>query len=396
MRIVQINAVAEYSSTGRTTSELHEALLDRNIESWIAAPNIHDRDYEIHIGSKLENKFHSIFSRLLGRQGYASYFSTLRLIKRLKKINPDIVHLRNLHANYINLPLLFKYLKENNVPTVLTLHDCWPFTGHCCYFIDSGCSRWQKQCGNCPDIHNWNSSWFFDCTRRNLLNKAKYFGALKNLAVIGVSDWVTSFVPNSILRDAVIVQRIYNWIDLSKFKPLHKKRIYIKDQPFILGVAQVWSYQKGLNDFIKLAELLPDYSFCLVGRVDEAIKDIPQNIRFWGATSNIEQLIELYNKANVFFNPSTRETFGKVTAEALACGTPVVGYDATATPELIGEGCGIIVPPGDIDGAKVAIKEIIEAPHMFGHSRSFAEAMFDKDKLVEEYIKLYKTLIDRR
>lgn len=395
MRIVQINAVAEYSSTGRTTTELHNALLKKGIESWIVAPNVAHGSNTIKIGSRLENSLHSLISRLFGKQGYASFFATKRLISKLVRINPDVVHLRNLHANYINLPLLFSYLKNKNVPTVITLHDCWPFTGHCCYFIDSKCDKWKNKCGNCPDIKSWNTSWFFDFSEQNLLNKAKFFGDLNNLAVIGVSDWVTNFVKDSILNNAKIIKRIYNWIDLSKFKPsdIEKEQ---NDTPVILGVSQIWNRQKGLNDFVQLASMLPDYKFLLVGNLVEQIEDRPSNLVFAGTTSSVDQLIEYYNKADVFFNPSTRETFGKVTAEAISCGTPVVAYDATATPELVGPNCGHIVPIGDLDAAKNAIVDILQNPQMAKHARDFAVQTFDKEKLVDEYIKVYQSLIDNR
>ena len=395
MKIIQINAVAEYSSTGRTTTELHNALIERGIESWIAAPNVTNGSFTIKIGSKLENNLHSLFSRLFGKQGYGSYFSTKRLITRLKKINPDIVHLRNLHANYINLPLLFHYLKEKQIPTVLTLHDCWPFTGHCCYFIDSKCEKWKHNCGKCPDIKSWNTSWFFDFSKHNLLNKSRYFSGLDNLAVIGVSDWVTSFVSDSILKNAKIVKRIYNWIDLSLFKPSVIQTAQ-NDRPIVLGVSQIWNRQKGINDFVKLASMLPDYKFLLVGNIVEQIEKKPSNLIFAGTASSVNQLIEYYTKADVFFNPSTRETFGKVTAEALSCGTPVVAYNATATPELIGTNCGYVVPPGDLDAAKKAIADIINNGQMAKHSREFAKKTFDKDKLIDEYIEVYQTLIDKR
>lgn len=395
MKIVQINAVAEYSSTGRTTTELHNALSKKGIESWIAAPNVANGSNTIKIGSKLENNLHSLISRLFGKQGYASYFATKRLISRLEKTNPDVVHLRNLHANYINLPLLFGYLKNNNVPTVITLHDCWPFTGHCCYFIDSNCEKWKNKCGNCPDIRSWNTSWLFDFSKQNLLNKARFFGGLDNLAVIGVSDWVTNFVSDSILKNAKIVKRIYNWIDLSKFKPSESELVH-NDSPIILGVSQIWNRQKGLNDFVKLALMLPDYKFLLVGNLVEQIEEKPSNLFFAGATSSVDQLIEYYNKATVFFNPSTRETFGKVTAEALSCGTPVVAYDATATPELVGPNCGYVIPPHDLDAAKNAIEDVIRNPQMPKHAREFAEMTFDKEKLVDEYIKVYQEIIDNR
>jgi len=398
MKIVQINAVAEYSSTGRTTSELHYELIKHGISSWIAAPNVEDSNSTIRIGSRLENKWHSLYSRLTGRQGYASRAATKRLIRRLKEINPDVIHLRNLHANYINLPLLSQYLLESKIPCVVTLHDCWPFTGHCCYFIDSKCERWKSGCGKCPDLKNWNKSWLFDRSRQNLLDKAVLWRNISRLAVIGVSDWVTGFVKDSILKESYIIRRIYNWIDLNVFsyqanaKSEILKRHNLPSSPIILGVSQIWNRQKGLYDFVKLANKMPEYNFLLIGKIIENI-ELPSNILPVGTTSNASELVKYYSAADVFFNPSTRETFGKVTAEALACSTPVVAYNATATPELVGKGCGQVITPSDIDAAKIAITSILEQPSFRVNCRSFAEATFDKPSLVNEYISVYKELV---
>ena len=212
MKILQINAVYEYSSTGRTTTEMHQYFLDNGIDSYVAACNINDGDKTIRLGGRLSNRIHSFMSHLTGRQGYFSYLSTQRLIRRIRKIKPDIVHLRVLHSNCIHLPLLLSYLAENDICTVLTLHDCWYFTGHCCYFTDSGCDHWKSGCGNCPDLKNWNSSWFFDSSSRNLYEKKKLWSNIRRLAVVGVSNWVTNFLEDSILSNAMIKKRIYNWM----------------------------------------------------------------------------------------------------------------------------------------------------------------------------------------
>lgn len=397
MKIVQINAVIEYSSTGRSTSELHQALKEAGHDSWVAAPNAPNSADSIKIGSKSDHLIHGLYSRFWGRQGFASHFATKKLIKKLDKIKPDVVHLRNLHSNYINLPIILTYLSRERIPTVITLHDCWPFTGHCCHFIDSKCDNWKHGCGNCPDLKNWNNSWFFDRTKQNLQDKAQLLGKIPQLAVIGVSDWVTGFVKDSILKDAAIVRRIYNWINLSIFSYQSNARSEIvsrhnlSDAPIILGVSQIWSRQKGILDFIELAKLMPEYNFILIGNVIEPT-NLPSNIKAVGTTSSTQELAKYYSAADVFFNPSTRETFGKVTAEAIACSTPVVAYNATATPELIGPGCGALIQPSDIDAAKTAIIEIVNGPSLRKNCREFAEKTFNKTKLIEDHITLYKEL----
>ena len=395
MRIVQINAVAASSSTGRTTSELHNALKKYGHQSWIAAPDALDTSESIKIGCSIDRKVHSLYSRFFGRQGYASRRSTRHLIQKLDEIKPDVVHLRNLHGNYINLPILLTYLGKNNIAVVITLHDCWFFTGHCCYFIDSNCDKWKNGCGRCPELHRWNKSWFFDRTHSNIENKKELFNRIKNLAVIGVSKWVTDFIGDSILKNARIIRPIYNWIDTAVFYPRDTKALRKKyatdNEKIILGVSHVWDQQKGLDDFISLAKLLPEYKFILVGSIDSDLQ-LPINIITPGRTENVNQLAEFYSLADVFFNPSRRETFGKVTAEALACGTPVVAYNATATPELVPSQCGELVEIGNIEDAANRIKSVLERKDINVNCRRFALETFEKDMLIKKMISLYSEI----
>ena len=398
MKVVQINAVYEYSSTGRTTTELHEYLLKNGVDSYVFCCNrsIPEKNV-IKIGNTWDYRVHSFLSHLLGFQGFFSYFSTRKMLKLLDKISPNVVHLRVLHSNCVNIPLLLKYLAQKNIATVLTLHDCWFFTGHCCYFIDSNCDKWQNKCGNCPDLKNWNNSWFFDNTKYILQKKKELFGDIKNLTIVGVSDWVTSFIPHSILKDAKCIKRIYNWVDVNKFRPLNttdlRKKLELEDKFVVLGVAQNWYSTKGLKDFISVAKINPEMRFVLVGNIvtDETL---PENIISVGVLSDVNELVSYYSMADVFFNPSIRETFGKVTIEALSSGTPVVVYNATASPELVSEGCGYVVDLGDIEGCARSLNEIKrrKKTSFSPFCRQHAENNFSKEGIIQQYINLYEQL----
>lgn len=397
MKVLQINAVYEYSSTGRTTMELHQYLLSQGIDSYVAANNVNDSKHFIKLSSVWSMHLHSIFSHLTGKQGYFSYFSTKRLLRKIDKIKPDIVHLRVLHSNCINLSLLLKYLAQYKIPTVLTLHDCWFFTGHCCYFTDAGCDKWKTGCGNCVDIKKWNSSWFFDRSRSNLIDKEKLFNAIPKVAVIGVSDWVTDFIKDSILKNSFIIRRIYNWVDLSKFFPhptnVRNKFDIIQDF-VVLGVAQNWTLSKGIEDIKITAMHRPNYKFLLVGNVDNQFLPLPHNIIMVGVSSSITELADYYACADAFINLSIRETFGKVTIEALASGTPVVAYNLSATPELVRKECGFICEYKDYDSIIQGLDLIHDKGKDFYSNACirFTASNFDKHKLMDDYIQLYKEL----
>lgn len=402
MKVLQINAVYDIASTGRSTAELHVYLKSHGHQSWVAATNVPNSEDFFHLGGNLENKVHSLLSHLTGRQGCFSSGSTKKLIDFIDDKKPDVVHLRVLHSNCINIKELLEFLGENNYPVVITLHDCWYFTGHCCYFTGAQCERWKCGCGNCPELHTWNRSWFFDRTRENLEMKRRLFSGIRNLGVVGVSDWVTDFVKDSILKDARVIKRIYNWIDLETFHPKKRKEVReelgLGESFTIICIAQNWSLLKGLDDVITLAKHMPECKILMVGNCPQEFLPLPENVISVGNTKNAAQLADYYSAADVFFNPSLQETFGKVTAESLACGTPVVGYGVTATVELVQPGCGYLIKPHDIDDAIDKINRIRKQgkESFVTTCREFAVATFCKEVLIEENLKVYEQLIASR
>lgn len=401
MKVVQINAVYEFSSTGRTSREMHEYLQSQGYDSYVFCANLNrPKDHIYRVGNDLEHKLHALGSRLFGLQGYFSHFSTKLLLSKLRVIKPDIVILRNFHANYINIPMVLRYLGENDIPTIIVLHDCFFFTGHCCYYTKDNCDKWKTECYHCPILDKYNSSLFFDNSRRIFNDKKKYFKSIKKLAVVGVSNWVTSEAKQSpILSGAYIIKRIYNWIDQSVFYPRNassfREKYGIKEDDYVvLGVAQGWGDVKGLPQFIKLAQEMSDIKVVLVGELTQS--DLPQNLIRIGRISSTEQLAMFYSMADVFVNFSIQETFGKVAAEALSCGTPVIVNQSTANPELCGEGCGKIVAHRDW---KEVMDKVIEI-RKEGKStytercRSFAVQNFNKEKGLMQYIDLFKELVN--
>lgn len=398
MKIVQINAVYEYSSTGRTTKEMHLSFLERGFQSFVFCTNHQDKEnFIFKIGGKVDYNLHALFSRIIGLQGYFSYIPTIKLLKQLGEIHPDVVILRNLHANYIHLPLLLKYLAKYDIPTVVVLHDCWLFTGHCCHYTEDGCYKWQIECNNCAILHKYNKSLFFDFSRKIFRDKQVLFGQIKRLAVIGVSNWVINEAKSSLLGQAKLLQRIYNWVDLEIFKPYHtdefRKTLGVNEQFVVLGVAQSWSEQKGLSLFISIAQEFKDIKVILIGAISVQ-QELPDNLISVGIVNDVRHLVQYYSMADVFINPSIQETFGKVSAEALACGTPVIANDATASPELVGD-CGYVVHnnnPHEIFAAIAAVREHGKE-YYTDKCVSRAQKMFNREVNLEDYIKVCTELM---
>lgn len=399
MVILQINSVCDpANSTGRTTFELSEAINASGNNSYIAyGEGNSDHPNTYFIGSFLDHKIHAFLSRLTGLQGYFSNFATNRLLKHIKSISPDVVHLRNLHSNFINIYKLIDYLAKNDIAVVVTLHDCFFYTGKCAHYTVSNCDGWKKECGNCPRIHMDNKSWYFDRTKKMLLDKKNGFNNIRRLAVVGVSNWITNEAKNSILSNATCLKTIYNWVDTDVFKPRQsglKKKLSIENKFVILGVASKWNNSKGLNDFIELAKYL-DQRFCimLVGELS-ADTILPTNIIHIGKTYSVSKLADYYSMADVFFNPSIEESFGKVTVEALACGTPVIVYNTTACPELVEDRCGGVAEIHNIDQVYRLIIEIFTRKKLY-YSSSCIESVqnrFTKKEGVKKYLNLYENI----
>lgn len=298
----------------------------------------------IKVGGFFSFWWHVILTTIFDTQGHhGSYFKTKKMVKILKMENPDIIHLHNIHGYYLNYPVLFKYLNSEYKGEIRwTFHDCWPFTGHCPYFILANCDKWKTGCYNCPNKSKYPTSLFFDNSKKEYLLKKKYFTSLNKMTIITPSNWLKRFVDQSFMQkyETVVVA---NEIDKRIFKPIKDDTIcdkynIPKDKKIILGVANVWTKEKGLYDFIRLSKDIPDdYVILLVG----VNKKQKQKLKKYKSivcilrTDNQNDLAKIYSISYIFINPSIEETFSMTTFEALSCGIPVIVYDKTAMIEFV-------------------------------------------------------------
>jgi len=396
MKVLQINAVNGIRSTGSIVTEISDFLNSNGHEGYIAYSDGIPYKNGYKIGTYFEKKIHAFCSRIFGKQSYYSRNGTKKLIKHIIQIKPNIVHLHNLHGNYINIKILLNFLAKNDIPTVLTLHDCWFFTGKCTHYTIDNCYKWKMKCGKCPRLKKDNISWFFDRTTKMLKDKENWFNSIPRLAVIGVSDWITNEASYSILSSSMIIKRIYNWIDLDVFKPVFVEKLEkLRDKYIILGVASHWSSAKGINKFIELAKVInDDMIILLIGNINTSY-NMPYNILNITETHNVNSLVEYYNMADVFVNFSLEESFGKVTIEALACGTPVIAINSTANSELVNFNCGHKCNSEDINEVLnniISVKKKGKKEYS-PNCVNFVKKNFDITEREREYLKLYEDLI---
>lgn len=398
MKILQINIFGNLS-TGRIMVDLAKTISDAGYEAIcaFARNEIEDDVDHIRIGSKFNVYADGIKTRLTDRAGFFSKRATVKLIDRIKKENPDIVHLHNLHGYYINIEVLFNFLQDYGKPVVWTLHDCWAYTGHCCYYSDAKCDKWVTGCNNCHQIKTYPAS-FVDQSARNYRDKKRLFTGISNLTLVTVSKWLESEVKKSFLNNTNITT-IYNGVDLDIFKPTKGEIIQkygLPNKRIVLGVASTWSERKGLLDFLKLAEKLSDdFIIVLLGISEKQKKNLPTGICALSRTNSLQELVELYSAADVYFNASVEETFGLPTVEALACGTPVIVYNKTAVPEVVSEECGYVVKAHDLDKVTDIIESGIYRQIDSEICRKQANK-YEKKLQYKSYIDLYEKILKER
>ena len=397
MKVVQINSSCEYGSTGRITVEISKKLDEKQIENYIFYSGNRRSDFKngIQINKKTSIRVHQVLSRVFGDQGWHSYFTTKKLVLKLKKISPDIIHLHNIHGYYLHMDVLFKYLAKSNAKVIFTLHDCWAFTGHCTHFTQAKCKKWLTLCHNCPQKTQYPYSLFFDRSKTLFKRKQKLYDAIENMTVTAVSLWLKKTAKQSKLLSKKEVCVIPNGIDIQKFlpkKPLDKiNGTDVTGKHIVLGVANYWSERKGLNDFKQLAKKLShEFIVVIVGIKKEQQIDMPKNIICLERTDSQEELAQIYSSALVFFNASIEETFGLTTVEAMACGTPVITYKSTACSDVVTKETGFALTSNDVDGVLQAIMKIkINGKEAYASACREHAKEYDSQRIYDEYINLY-------
>ncbi len=405
MIILSVNIVVNTGSTGRIIEDIGLKILNKKWESYIAYGRNSGKSQSetIRIGSNRDIIFHGIKTRLLDKHGFGSRHATLKFIEYIKKLKPNIIHLHNIHGYYINIEILFNYLKTANIPIIWTLHDCWSFTGHCTHFDSIGCTKWEQKCFSCPQKNSYPGSWVLDKSKENYDIKMSLFNSVSNLTIVPVSNWLASVVRRSFMSNYRI-KVINNGVSIDTFFPQAnidaiKNKYNIKSKYNLLGVATSWTENKGFNDFITLSLSLPkEYTIILVGLTTKQLKNIPKNIIGIPRTENIQELVQLYSAADIVLNLSFEESFGLTTVEGFACGTPSIVYNCTASPELITKETGLVVEKNNIIDLKNAIFEIISKgkDHYSSACRERAINYYNKDDRYEEYIQLYNKILNQQ
>ncbi|MBR4838092.1 MAG: glycosyltransferase [Bacteroidales bacterium] len=396
-KIVQINTALNCGSHGRIVEQISHVGAGRGFDTTI----VHGARYvnksqfaDIQTTTKNQERLNGMRSLLFDAHGLGLKCATKSLITKLEEIKPDIVHLHNIHGYYLNYQILFDYLAKSGVPVVWTLHDCWSITGHCSQFENYNCDKWKTQCHDCQYIMDWYPKSLIDRSRRNFELKKQCFTSVKNMTIVPVSHWLEDKVKQSFLAKYPI-KVINNGVDISSFRPSEASGKISSNKFMILGVASNWDDDKGVQEFIKLSDNVY-YQVVMVGVKDELKQKLPKSIIAVSRTNNQQELAEYYSLADVFVNPTYKDTFPTVNLEALACGTPVITYKTGGSPESITPETGIVVDKGDFEQLCTAIEVVRKnGKHCYSDScRERAVKFYNKDDRFKDYIDLYENILD--
>ncbi|MDE6300250.1 MAG: glycosyltransferase [Muribaculaceae bacterium] len=394
-KLLQINTNVGWNATGHLAEALGCAAMDAGWRSFIA----YGRDMDgtplsasslLKIGSRADVYRHGLLTRLRDRHGLGSLDATADLVRRIDMIEPDVIHLHNLHGYYLNYPELFGYLARIDRPVVWTLHDCWAFTGHCAYFSLAGCDRWKSGCHSCPLKKTYPASLLADNSAVNHELKKHTFSTVARLHLVAVSDRLREVIGESFLN-RYPVQTIYNSVSVPR---LNKPKAL---KPTVLAVASNWDFRKGLQYIIALRKHLPEnIHIRIIGLSPGQIASLPAGCTGLPRINEREKLFGEFTAATVFINPSLAETLSMVNLEALSCGTPVVAFDSGGMHETVTPETGIIVPTGDVEALAQGILEILEHPQRFPADacRNLINEKFSPEHTLARYLQLYESILN--
>ncbi len=390
-RVLLINVTCGFGSTGRIVNGIYDELTARGCECMIAygREDATEGYNAYRIGSEFDVRLHGALSRISDRHCFYSSSATRRLLDKIDEFQPDIVHLHNLHGYYLNVQILFDYLRETGVTVIWTLHDCWPFTGHCTHFEFVGCNKWLTGCDRCEQLREYPKSFLADASAQNYEEKKHLFTDMPDMTLVTPSFWLKGKVEQSFMSQYP-VKVVPNGIDIEQFQPTDsdlRKKYGLKNKFVVLAAAYPWRERKGFDEFIKLSRILSDrYQIVMVGLKEKQMKKLPKNIIALPRTNTIQGMAAWYTAADAYVNLTLEDTFPTTNIEALACGTPVVTYKAGGSPECVIEGkCGYVVPRSSIEGVAAALDKIRTGEDMYDNCLDRAWE-YSKEKRYGQYI----------
>ncbi len=396
MRVLQVNTVYKIGSTGKIVYQIHKQLLDYGHESFviygrgknISEPNVYKTS------PYWEGKLQALYGRVSGDFYGGAFYATYKLIKRIKRIAPEVVHIHLMNGNYVNNYRLLTFLAENNYKTIITLHAEITYTGICEHAFD--CERWKIGCGKCPQVLKKYKSLFFDRTAMEWQKKAKAFAKFSSLTIVSVSVWLQNRAKQSPMFKNRNFYVVGNGVDTAIYQPVDaeslREKLGLTNQKVILHVTPSFkSRVKGGKHVIEIAKRLQneDVKVIIVG-FDGYRGQLPSNVITVNHTNSQQELAQFYSLAKITLLTSKLETFSMVCAESLSCGIPVIGYKAGAPEQIAISDYSEFVTNGDIDALEKAVKYWLAKDIQPQNVVQKVNNRYSVMNMVEGYKRIYK------
>ncbi len=311
--------------------------------------------------------------------------------------NADIIHLHWINQGFLSLSDLKKII-DSGKPIVWTMHDLWSATSICHY--PGECLKYQKHCQECPML----SHPVWDLSHQTFKQKEKLNWA--KVHFVGCSRWITHLGMQSVLLQSAKFHSIPNALPAS-FSPTNKS---IARQAFglpankfliLFGAAKISDQRKGADFFIKASRLLASFSdieIILMGNNgDELSRLLPFKTHILGYLSNEEQIAKAYSCADAFVIPSLEDNLPNTIMEAMACGTPCVGFATGGIPEMIDHlQNGYVAEYKSAEDLANGIRWVLEHPDKESLSKACVEKVkrcYAEEIVAKQYIHLYEDIL---
>jgi glycosyltransferase involved in cell wall biosynthesis len=414
MKVGIVNTFDNVGGAARAAYRLHEGIIrSGNYSSMFVQKKLTEDPNVIGPNSKLQ-KFKSLIYPSLSSMPLELYpkrekrtFSTGFLNStNIQKITQDLDVL-NFHWTSAGFQSI-KSISQVKKPLVLTLHDSWAFTGGC--HVPFDCEKFTDKCGKCIQLNSRKntdlSSLIWEKKHKLLHNK--------DLVLVGDGNWVADNARRSSIFKNHRIEVIHPGLDLNIYKPINKKssrEIFgIKESEIVIlfgAISPSGDYNKGFHLLIPaLKNLAMTYNdtdnlkLIVFGASspDQINIDVGIKTRYVGKLNDDISLSILYSAADLMIVPSIQESFGQTASESFACGTPVVAFKTSGLKDIIDHKLnGFLADPFDSDHLASGIKWVLsDSSRLKGlgiEARKKAVNRFGIDKYVDEYLKIYESII---
>jgi glycosyltransferase involved in cell wall biosynthesis len=408
MKVLHIVAGELTGGAAKGAYNLHRGLIKVGVDSKILTNSLNTLGDErvrsvisnkgLRIRNIIRNQLDSLPSFIYKNREkriFSTGFFGLNLTKIKEYKEADIIHLHWINNGFVNI----KHLNKVKKPIVWTMRDMWPMTGGCHYSLD--CENYKTGCGHCKQL---NSNKKRDLSRFIVRRKRKYFP--RHIKLVGISSWLSDKAKESYLLKDFDIRTISNNIDTDEFFPVNKKEarealgIKTNKKIILAGANNLKDFYKGFDKFLKSLQNLnsDDYFLCFFGKMEKEIKDkMKFEYKDFGYLEDTISLRLLYSASDVFVAPSIQEAFGKTLAEAMACETPVVCFDATGPKDIISHKVdGYKSKPFDSEDLATGIEWVLnndDYDDLCKNARKKAVEKFDSKIIARKYVDLYKQIL---